>query len=188
MPLWVGRINVASGSRQLVDVLVLSVCVGGGGFTLSSEPFELFGETKKVYKHTGALCSTADPLRSLFRVDVIHGPLAEEKSFLYLCMERRQLPHWDVFQVGEVVVVGHMGGLMNGTHTFRNSSGFSRLNKLDHPLDKETLSLWRQETLVQGLWIPSFSVYGRPTPSPAPSCPFPFTFPYLFRYLYELTC
>lgn len=37
------------------------------------------------------------------------------------------------------------GGVMNGTHAFRNSSGFSRSNMLNCPSDKETLSLERQQ-------------------------------------------
>lgn len=41
--------------------------------------------------------------------------------------------------------VGGLGGVMNGTHTFCDSSGFSLSTELNRPSDKETLSLERQQ-------------------------------------------
>lgn len=67
------------------------------------------------------------------------------------------------------------GGVMNGTHTFCNSSGFSRSNALNRPSDKETLSLERQQRPSPELLVSLFHSRVSLFP-PFFSRPLPFTF------------
>lgn len=90
--------NVASGGEQLVEGVVLGR--GWGVHSFSSKPLELLREAEKVYKHTGGLCSPAEPQQSLFRVDVISVPLAEEKNHSYIYVWRHHCYHTGMFSSG----------------------------------------------------------------------------------------
>lgn len=74
--------------------------------------------------------------------------------------------------------------VMNGTHTFHN---FSRLNELNHPSDKETLSLEKQETLARAPCFPLSLLRLSAAAPPTRPVPFHSLFPYLSCNLYELT-
>lgn len=83
--------------------------MGGGVHSFSSEPLELLWEAEKVYKHTGGLCSPAEPQQSLFRADVISVPLDEEKNHSYIYVCRHHCYHTGMFSSGG-------GGVGGGGH------------------------------------------------------------------------
>lgn len=102
----VDRTNVASGGEQLVEGVGSGRGWGGGVRSFSSEPLELLWEAEKVYKHTGGLCSPAEPQQSLFRVDVISVPLDEEKNHSYIYVCRHHCYHTGMFSSVCVCVGG----------------------------------------------------------------------------------